>query len=664
MGKGTFCCRWLLLVGLTLLLVACSNRGETDLPEDGQPSRLVSFADCEQLQSYLTESATLKSTLETQFSSAPAADMGLDGGAAEALQVDAAREYTGTNVQEAGVDEADFSKTDGDYLYLVTGGNFLVFDVWPAEEMIELSRVAMEGNPFSLFVEQDKALVLSHVWDFSPLDEALFAPQNWQMVKLSLFDLTDRSAPKLLRESYLEGGYVDARMVDGRLHLVVSSGVYTSGIFPPVPAGTESMLVDTGAGTEIDPALTFPRILDKIYAADGVASTVDEICPCENVYRPETGIGTGLLTLFTLDLADPLGKPYSVSVLGDSGLIYASADSLIVAAQNNNIWAWRPVAESSASSPQASTFVHKFTLGSAPGYAGSGKIEGWVLNQFSMSEYEGVLRVATTEPAWVTGDQPENRLFLLQQNKETLEEIGRLEGLGDPGESIFAVRFVADKGFVVTFERTDPLYTLDLSQPTAPRVAGELKIPGFSTYLHPLANDQLLAVGREGNSTKLSLFDVANLSFPRELAYKLVGDDSYSEAEYDHHAFTWFAKEQVLALPVTAYTQTTDPEGYGGYDVFAGLHLYDVSAEEGFSLRGIIDHEQFYRDEENRLWYYPEPVRRSFFISEENNGDYLYSISRRGVLANDLLSLDEAVSSAELPTEDIYWIYPLEGDGI
>ncbi|PLX94864.1 MAG: hypothetical protein C0619_01890, partial [Desulfuromonas sp.] len=164
MGKGTFCCRWLLLVGLTLLLVACSNRGETDLPEDGQPSRLVSFADCEQLQSYLTESATLKSTLETQFSSAPAADMGLDGGAAEALQVDAAREYTGTNVQEAGVDEADFSKTDGDYLYLVTGGNFLVFDVWPAEEMIELSRVAMEGNPFSLFVEQDKALVLSHVW--------------------------------------------------------------------------------------------------------------------------------------------------------------------------------------------------------------------------------------------------------------------------------------------------------------------------------------------------------------------------------------------------------------------------------------------------------------------------------------------------------------------
>ncbi|MDT8421711.1 MAG: beta-propeller domain-containing protein [Desulfuromonadales bacterium] len=666
MGKWRHCCRWLLLFGLSLLLTACSNSGKTELPDDGQPSRLVSFVDCEQLQSYFAQSAELRSTLEAQFDStpAPAADIGLDGGAAaDVFQAETAREYTGTNVQEAGVDEADFSKTDGDYLYLVTGGNFMIFDVWPAEEMVELSRVEMEGNPFALFVEQDKALVLSHVWDYSALEDQ-FAPQSWQMVKLSLFDLTDRSAPELLREIYLEGNYVDARMVEGRLHLVVSSGVYTYGIFPPIPASADPLLVDTVAGAEIDPALTFPRIIDKIYTAEGVASTVDEICSCENVYRPETGIGTGLLTLFTLDLADPLGKPHSVSLLGDSGLIYASPDSLIVAAQNNNIWAWQPVAESTASRPQASTFLHKFTLGSAPDYSGSGKIKGWVLNQFSLSEHEGVLRVATTEPTWVTGDQPENRLFLLQQNNESLEEIGRLEGLGKPGESIFAVRFVADKGFVVTFERTDPLYALDLSQPTTPRVAGELEVPGFSTYLHPLANDQLLAVGREGNSTKLSLFDVADLTAPVELASTLVGDDSYSEAEYDHHAFTWFAKEQVLALPVTAWSWSGGLADYGGYEVFAGLHLYDVSAEAGISLRGKIDHEKFYRDELNKLWYAPEPVRRSFFIGDEGQGDYLYSISRRGLMANDLLDLVQEVSSADLPSEDIYWIYPLEVDGI
>jgi len=677
---GTRTIRWTLLAVLALLAAACSDCGNgTPDPQPQPQAGLLRFSDCSDLSGYLKQTRDAEAGLFGSFDMAwetanevmtPEADSG-----ASAADDGAEREYTSTNVQEAGVDEADFVKSDGDFLYLVTGGHLLIFDAWPAGQTGELARRELEGDPFALFVEGDVAAVLSRVWDLEGLD-AGFVPQSWEVVKLSLFDLSDRSAPTLLRESYLEGSYADARLVEGRLHLVLTTGVHSYGamgmatddvtVAQPGGEGGTSSVTSVPAALAVGMDDSFPSYLDKVYVGGGAVPRVDLLCACENVYRPAEENGSGFLTLLTLNLDNPQGELESVSLLGNSGIVYASTDSLYVAAANNDVWLWWPVAEGESKKPRSTTTLHRFVLGSEPAYAGSGQVPGWVLNQFSLSEHEGVLRVATTEPAWVTGSGPENRVFALGHEGEALKELGRLEGIGKPGESIFAVRFLGSRGFVVTFERIDPLYALDLSDPTAPKVAGELEVPGFSTYLHPLGEERLIAVGRdpENNSLKLSLFDVADLADSKELDSLLVGAGSYSDAEYDHHAFTYYSPAGVLALPVTAWGQASGPEFYGGWDVFAGLHLYDVDPQAGFSLRGTVDHAEFFRDDAKGGWYSPEAVRRSLFIGEEGAGDFLYSVSRRGLKVTELADLSSDVAKAELPAEDLWWIYPMmEIDG-
>lgn len=403
MGVKHRCCEGLLVCLVSLLLFACSGSDHSsvsnDQPGGPEPLSLRRFADCTELQNYLGESSAQEAVLKERFTPTPVTtgEVGLDfvtDSAAGASSV--AREFTQTNTQESGVDEADFAKSDGDYLYLVSGGSLLIYDAWPAAQMSEQAHVELEGNPFALFIEQDKALVLSRIWDYSGID-ALFTPQSWQVVKLSVFDIGDRTRPYLLRDIYFEGGYVDARLTGGHLHLVISSGVTTYGLFPLVNPLTDPF--NEARNGSYQPEVRFPRIFDQVYGGDGVEQQVVEICACENVYRPETGNGNGLLTLFTLDLAAPQAETRSLSILGDSGLVYASTESLVVAAQNNNSWFWLPAAEDDSDGPQATTFLHKFSLGAEPAYVSSGKVSGWVQNQFSLSEYEGVLRVATTEPA-------------------------------------------------------------------------------------------------------------------------------------------------------------------------------------------------------------------------------------------------------------------------
>jgi uncharacterized secreted protein with C-terminal beta-propeller domain len=274
------------------------------------------------------------------------------------------------------------------------------------------------------------------------------------------------------------------------------------------------------------------------------------------------------------------------------------------------------------------TEIHRFdaSRGGATSYAGSGTVPGFVANAYAMSEAGGVLRVASTdEPAWLPeGGQPEPAqsfvTVLSPAGGGPLRQVGQVGGLGR-GQRIQGVRFVGDTGYVVTFRRIDPLYTLDLSRPEAPRVAGELEIPGYSAYLHPIGDGLLLGVGQEADDagrtqgTQVSLFDVADLAHPKRLQHVVFGNGS-SDAEFDPHAFLWWAPTRTLVVPLSVY----GPDG-AGFVGAVGLHAgRDALAEYGRIAHGSG----------------PEaaPIARSLVI-----GDRIYTLSYSGLQANRLDSL-------------------------
>jgi uncharacterized secreted protein with C-terminal beta-propeller domain len=266
--------------------------------------------------------------------------------------------------------------------------------------------------------------------------------------------------------------------------------------------------------------------------------------------------------------------------------------------------------------------IYKFALGTdrVPLEA-TGAVPGWVLNQFSMDEEDGFLRIATT--SW-RGDLA-NNVFVLGQAGDQLHVVGSLTDLG-LGERLYAARFLGDRGFLVTFRQVDPLFTLDLSDPRNPQLVGELEVPGYSSYLHPVGEDYLIGLGRYADpatgrvqGVQLSLFDVSDLANPARLAaYQFASDTwgSFSEAEWDHHAFSYFPEHDTLTVPL----------GLNWWET-ASLQVFGITPQDGIQFRGQIEHDS--------------AVRRSFQI-----GDYLYSVSDATIKVNAIA--DPAMQVAEL----------------
>jgi hypothetical protein len=256
------------------------------------------------------------------------------------------------------------------------------------------------------------------------------------------------------------------------------------------------------------------------------------------------------------------------ALMSDGDTVYASEDRLYVASQR-----WLPPdAQRAEILDRSATGLHAFSTEKAgeTTYMGSGEVPGYLLNQWSLSEHEGTLRAATTSmPPWNSGAASSSAVRTLQERDGRLVQVGEAGGLGK-GERIYAVRFMGDTGFVVTFRQVDPLYTLDLSDPAKPRVMGELKVPGYSAYLHPVGDGLLLGVGQDATEdgrrtgVQLSLFDVSDLANPVRLDQFGLGPDSYTPVEYDHHAFLWWEPENLAMLPVLRSEHVTVGGPFGG----------------------------------------------------------------------------------------------------
>jgi uncharacterized secreted protein with C-terminal beta-propeller domain len=464
---------------------------------------------------------------------------------------------TGTNIQEAGVDEPDVAKTDGRHVVTVRHGRLQVFDV-TGDSPRRLGSVALTGETDTneLLLVGDRAVVLGaryeQPWTERGADDGV---RSWPVptrfrTTITTVDLSDPSSPEVVEVETVDGGLVSAREYDGVVRVVVSST-------PDLPFVTPGGVVSEWA------ALARNRqIVREADAQDWLPKRGNgaPLLSCSDVRHPEPKSGLGTLSVITFEPGDPAALD-TVGVSADGDLVYSSSDRLYVATTAGG---WVPLddvgprREPGRREPGRQgvrTQVHAFELsGARTSYSASGSVEGIVHDRWAFSELDGRLRVATMlgEP-W----QPaENAISVLEERGRRLVVVGSVAGMGR-NEQIRAVRWFGDLAVMVTFRQTDPLYTVDLSDPRRPRVLGELKIPGFSAYLHPLGDGRLLGVGQDATlagqqlGAQVSTFDLGRLDDPRRLDTLGLGRHTESDVEQDSRAFTYLPDRRLAFVPVT-----------------------------------------------------------------------------------------------------------------
>jgi hypothetical protein len=421
----------------------------------------------------------------------------------------------------------------------------------------------------------------------------------------------------------IEGGLVDARQTGSTARVVVRSAPRLSFPYKEGASEAQNIAANRGVIDRADEAAWLPD-----YTVTTGGKTTRGRVECGQMSRPETYSGTSMVTVLSFDLgaSDGLGNGDPVGVVADGDTVYSNGSNLYVA--NDQRWRVMPWLESRNDAPKAEdeiTEIYQFDA-SKPGkprYVTSASVRGWLINQYAMSEWDGHLRVATTSGrTWGENPKSTSTVYVLKATGGELKETGRVAGLGK-GERIYAVRFAGTTGYVVTFRQTDPLYTVDLTDPAKPRVAGELKITGYSAYLHPTEPGRVIGIGQEASTegrvqgTQVSLFDVSNLDKPARLSQYHVADSS-SEAEYDPHAFLYWAKDRLLVVPLMSYDKNKGTSQMNALVLRVG--------ESGFT-------------ELSRLTHRGAPdtgmIRRSLVV-----GDTLWTVSDAGLMATGTSAMD------------------------
>ncbi len=409
---------------------------------------------------------------------------------------------------------------------------------------------------------------------------------------IQLIDVSDRTAPAIVQTTEVEGQHVSTRVVDGVARVVVTSypqpqplmdlGYQGPGV--QTPEQLDAAIAKSVASTTIDDWLPSYRTSTGTPGADPVEGP---IVSCGDVLVPEVNAGLAETSILRVDFTDGFDPADTTTVVAEANTVYASATTLYVAATRYvSIEAQADVA-----AEDWSTAIHAFDLrgDGAATHMAAGEVPGNTLNQYSLSEYDGYLRIATTDgtPWGGTGDS-ESAVHVLHLDGDQLVEVGVVGGLGQ-SETIQSVRFMGPVGYVVTFRQTDPLYVIDLSDPQAPKAVGELKIPGFSSYLHPIGAGRLVGIGRdataEGQDQGLlvSLFDVSDPTAPTQLQ-TYTERNAYSSAGNDPKAFLWWAPESSVIVPVERYAPPPQ-ERPDGYQV--GMTVLDVD-DSGITQRATV----------------------------------------------------------------------------
>lgn len=613
MSSRSLLCVTLAISAVTL--AACTaDKKPAPHPTPTPPMTLVAFDSCRQLRDDLRAAAAASvgpygfpGDVRPEALAASGARTAMDSAPTAA----AAPAYSGTNVYEPGADEPDMIKNDGRRIVYVSGGVLHVVDAATRRPVGQLKLDTFGVD--NLLLAGDKALVLvagglaaGGVMSM-PRSEVRAAPPIPAEAGTRLLLVDVSGAPRLISTYQGDGTLVDARQTGSTARVVLRSSPQIK--LPDNPTATnESDRV--AANREAVAAAPLDAFLPGWSVTTG-STTERGTVGCERVSRPTTYSGSSMVTILTFDLgAGSLGSGDPMSIVADGGTVYGTGTSLYVASDQSwrlGMWGGR------LSTPQ-NTDIYRFETpaGRPPTFTASGSVPGWLVNQYALSEWDGFLRVATTDD-----NAGSSAVRVLQPNGKRLTQVGEVDGLGK-GERIYSVRFIGPRGYVVTFKQTDPLYSVDLADPRHPKVSGSLKITGFSSHLQPVDDGRLIGIGQEANDQgrvqggQVSLFDVSDSAAPRRLAQYVVSN-SYLEAQSDPHALLYWPATRLLVLPII--------KGGAGKQ-FSALALRVTG--DGLAPAGTLQQSGDY------------PVRRALVI-----GDVLWTLSDGGLQASSLSTLDQ-----------------------
>lgn len=564
--------------------------------------------------------------------------------------------YSQTNVQVQGVDEADIIKTDGKYVYMLRGGQVKIVDARTPADLSVLATIDFSDKtgfgPTEMYVDDGRLVVIGSRWmnypmpyGRGPADAKMMIWPPWggtSRTDIRIYDVSNAAKPSLKRELSFEGSGVSTRRIGDKLYMVLQQPMRWNG---PVIMEKDVMPLysDSAKGS-----------------ADMAVAGCNRVAVLPHVPRPQ------YMTVAVIPTRSDAAVSTDV-VLGDAQNVYMSLEGLYVATTEwNYVW--------DSANPQSSekTNVYRFAVTSdGVDFADKGTVPGHILNQFSMDEHEDHFRIATTvSPTW-SGRGTEtststNNLYVLNAG---MEIVGSVEDIA-PGESIYSVRYMGDRAYMVTFKQVDPLFVIDVGNPRSPKILGKLKIPGYSNYLHPYDENHVLGFGKEVDESidkdkvhsddavyytaiqgmKISMFDVSDVANPKEKFKEVIGDrGTESPLLTDHKALLFDKERGLLAFPIlVAERKAGEAKSEAGSPTFQGAYVYDVSLSKGFTKRGSITH--YAKDtfaKAGDYWYGGQrDISRILRI-----GSSLFTVSHDAVQANaeSTLAVQDTV---ELGTSD------------
>ncbi len=569
----------MLLVSVSIIAILCIN------VEYGSAT-FKKFGSYEELKEFIKNARPQDYYLCDRSSS-------FTSGALKALD---ATEYSKTNIQVQGVDEADVVKTDGEYIYVISGQRVLIVKAYPAEEAAVLSKITVDGALNQIFINQQRLVVFYE--NYSNSETKTF---------IRIYDVSDKEDPSFKREIAVEGHYFSSRMIGDYVYVITIKGAWL-----------------------INDEVVTPRICYE--------EQVKTVLATDIYYSDIVDYGYMYTTIVAVNVQEDGQEPNDETVLsGYSTSIYVSMENIYLAMCSAD-----------------KTVLHRIHIENGEiSYASDGEVRGTVLNQFSMDEYEGFFRIATTSQVessalnWFALLNTQNNIYTLNMD---LEIVGKIESIA-PGERIYSARFMGDTFYLVTFRKIDPLFVIDLSNPYNPKILGELEITGYSDYLHAYDENHLIGIGKETipadegdfswyQGVKISLFDVTVMSEPKELAKFEIGDrGTDSPVLRDHKAFLFDKEKNLLVIPVAVakIDESQYPNGVPPYTqgeiIWQGAYVFTVSLEleEKILLKGTITHV-----ENGNMYDTSHYITRTLYID-----DVLYTISNSKIKMNSLADLSE-----------------------
>lgn len=593
-------------------------------------------------------------------------------------------DFSGTNVQVKNVDEPDYIKTDGKYLYIVNQNWLTIIDAYPAENAKVVLKIALDieqQNLENLFLNGDNLVIFYYgssqtygiaQYDFAPYP--IYTPKMFS----TILDVSDRENPTIVTKYEVDGSYVNSRMIGNIVYLVTNSGVdYINPILPRIMEGSDLILPDVYRFPNPEPSYTFNTV--TAFDVSGKLQTSETFLMgySNTIYVSEDNLYITYQKNLPYNYYDTISKDRFFDVVAP--LLPKDVQDKIRTIQNDTsldaYTKWIQVSnllqdtynklpkdekeklftqiqtaleeyDARIQSDVSRTVIHKIGLDNGSlKYIANSEVPGYVLNQFSMDESGDRFRIATTSESFSrTGSTSSSNVYVLDEN---LKQVGSLTKIA-PNERIYSARFMDNKLFLVTFKQIDPFFVIDLSA-DSPKILGALKIPGFSNYLQPYDEDHIIGIGRDTkenewggvqtNGVKISMFDVSDFENPKETDTIVIGDNSVdSEALYNHKSLLLDKQKDVMSIPIKGEIKTIfdGAKSDSQYVQWNGFFVYGFD-KDGFVEKGSISH---YIGNNYNSIYMPA---RSLYI-----GNTLYTVMDGSIKMNDLTDISNEINSITL----------------